>query len=165
MTKKIVLILILFLNTALLAAALSYGYTCLSRKGPVVNDSVISTSFKNDKIAGDTGILVITKPPPVQYREEEPEDTGGQDADPVEKTGPAKINIKTDPEGSKVFVNGYYKGKTPVEFDVFSVDVQKEYKLVLMRQDGSRWEEDIELHPGQILDLDIELKDRKNETE
>lgn len=75
----------------------------------------------------------------------------------------AKLNISSVPDEAKVFVNGYYKGKTPLEFKVVSVGKKNNYKLVLLKQGYLRWEFNTELYTGDIREFQVVLE-KEDET-
>ncbi len=82
-----------------------------------------------------------------------------QAQEPLNET--AKLNIVSTPAGAKVFVNGYYKGITPVKFEVVSVKDNGNYSLVLIKENYLRWEKNIEIHAGDFKKYNIELADKK----
>lgn len=80
-----------------------------------------------------------------------------------EQAGPARLSISSIPHDAKVFVNGYYKGKTPVEVEIVSVQSNSKFKLVLLKEGFLRWEKDIELHAGDFKEFQAELEKVEDE--
>ena len=86
------------------------------------------------------------------------EDTA--EAKPAEQTvieGEASVDIKSAPEEAKIFINGYYKGKTPLIINLKSVKKSSLYKITLIKQDYNKWQEDFEFNPGDKKTLNAEL--------
>lgn len=74
---------------------------------------------------------------------------------------PTLVNIKSEPEQAKVFVNGYYKGKTPIEFKITSIKEKTQYNLVVMKVGYTRWEQDVVLDVGDTMAYEVVLKEEK----
>ncbi len=75
-----------------------------------------------------------------------------------QQTEPARLNITSIPRDAKVFVNGYYKGMTPAEVKIVSVQTNTSFKLVILKEGFLRWEKNIELHPGDFKEFQAVLK-------
>ncbi|MBN2406802.1 MAG: PEGA domain-containing protein [Elusimicrobia bacterium] len=70
----------------------------------------------------------------------------------------ASVEVKTVPDGAKVFIDGYFRGMTPIEFKVTSVDSKSEYRLTVIKQGYEKWQNDIKLAPGDERDFEIKLE-------
>jgi len=71
---------------------------------------------------------------------------------------PAVVSVATIPEQVKVYINGYYKGRTPGDFEIYSVKGKKLYKLTLLKQGFKKWSSMIEVMQGKKKSLNIELE-------
>ncbi|MFC2062287.1 PEGA domain-containing protein [Elusimicrobiota bacterium] len=71
---------------------------------------------------------------------------------------PANIKVDSQPAGVKVFMDGYYRGRTPIDFKVTSVENKEEYKLTLIQQGYSKWERDITLYGGDMQEYNVLLE-------
>lgn len=73
----------------------------------------------------------------------------------VRKT--AKLNIVSYPPSAKVFINGYYKGRTPAIVKVTATKGEDEYKLVILKNEYQRWEKIVMLKQGDNKDIKATL--------
>ena len=61
------------------------------------------------------------------------------------KKGPAYIKVSSVPSEAKIFINGYYKGKTPMKVSIVSAGQKKNYKVTLIKPGYTKWAEIISL--------------------
>ncbi len=135
--KKALLIVVLILNLVCLVVTGSavFKYLLSSKKTP---GKLIATE---DKSQTEEKVLSIDE-------QQIPE----TDIEIVkeELTGPAKLDIASVPSGAKIFINGYYKGKTPVEIEVVSVNREGGHVLTLVKEGYLKWNRRIELKNGEV---------------
>lgn len=62
----------------------------------------------------------------------------------------AKFIVISEPSAAKVFVNGYFKGRTPTEVEVVSAKENTTYKLILLKAGYKRWEKDVIISRGDV---------------
>ncbi|GAF90689.1 unnamed protein product, partial [marine sediment metagenome] len=70
----------------------------------------------------------------------------------------ARLSITSIPRDAKVFVNGYYKGRTPADVKIVSVQTNTSFKLVILKEGFLRWEKNIKLHTGDFKEFQAVLK-------
>jgi hypothetical protein len=128
--RKFLLILILVLNTTALVVSIYFCGSYFFSKNKSVNESKPQQ------------LTIVREKIDIEDNKDEP----------------AIINISSIPQDAKVFVNGYYKGKTPVEFKVVDLVDTGNYRLVIIKQDYLRWEREIELNSGVLKEYNIVLE-------
>ncbi|MCD6312093.1 MAG: PEGA domain-containing protein [Elusimicrobia bacterium] len=71
----------------------------------------------------------------------------------------AYISLNSVPSGAKVFVNGYYKAKTPADIKLTSVsEVPRQYSIKLLKKNYYPWEKMITLTRGSAKEFSVNLK-------
>ena len=78
--------------------------------------------------------------------------------DTVKKTEPASIKIISIPSGAKVFVNGFFKGRTPCEIQIVSAKDNGTFLLTLIKEGYQKWNREISLYSGEVKEYRIILK-------
>jgi N-acetylmuramoyl-L-alanine amidase len=62
----------------------------------------------------------------------------------------ATIRVRSLPVGAKVFVNGYYKGKTPVSATIANAGTRaKSYKITLIKPGYEKWQGSVSVKAGE----------------
>jgi hypothetical protein len=79
-------------------------------------------------------------------------------AETVEGNLPARISIDSEPQGAKIFINGYYKGFTPGHVQIDSVDETVKYKITIVKQGYDKWERDVTLRQGDFKEYHAALE-------
>ena len=83
------------------------------------------------------------------------------DAKPIEDepepTGPVRLHIVSVPSGAKLFVNGYYKGKSPVDVEIYSSSPGGEYTISLLHPGYLQFKKNVFLAQGQEYSYSFEL--------
>ncbi|MFC2091628.1 PEGA domain-containing protein [Elusimicrobiota bacterium] len=81
---------------------------------------------------------------------------------PVKPSSPAPVlmHVRSQPADAKVFVNGYFKGRTPANVKIVSVTEKSKYSLVLLKEGFYRWEKNIEVDIGQQLAFEAVLEEK-----
>jgi len=70
----------------------------------------------------------------------------------------AIVKISSNPPGAKIFVNGYYKGRTPQELKIVSVkEFLRPYRFKLLLLGYRIWEDTIFLKKGDKKEYNINL--------
>jgi hypothetical protein len=77
----------------------------------------------------------------------------------AEVSATAKIFISSYPDEAKIFVNGYFKGKTPSEVKILKVNTAAIYKISLIKEGNNRWEREIQLNPGEYRQFNVILQE------
>ncbi len=73
------------------------------------------------------------------------------------ESAPALLRIASNPENAKVFIDGYYKGRTPCEVEVSSAGKKGFHFLTLIKPGYEKVEKRIELIEAREEDLSINL--------
>jgi len=69
------------------------------------------------------------------------------------------VKIASSPADAKVFINGYYKGKTPAEITVSSAsETPKRYEIKVSKQGYSAWTKSVLLMAGDKKFFELELE-------
>ena len=76
----------------------------------------------------------------------------------VKKTEPATIKIISIPPEAKVFVNGFFKGRTPCEIQIVSAKDNGTFLLTLIKEGYQKWNREISLYSGEVKEYRIILK-------
>jgi len=72
-------------------------------------------------------------------------------------SGNGRLQVNSDPEETKLFLNGYHRGYTP--FD--SVNIREgKYKLTLKKTDYFDYSKDITISSGEVTKLNVKLKSK-----
>ncbi len=70
----------------------------------------------------------------------------------------AYISINTVPSSAKVFINGYFKAKTPADIKITSVtEVPRNYSVKLIKPGYLSWERIIKLSRGDTKEFSVKL--------
>ncbi|MGM0441212.1 MAG: PEGA domain-containing protein [Elusimicrobiota bacterium] len=129
--KKIVLIVILILNTAGLGVTVINLYSYIT--------------------GSDYGRI-------------EPKEDEFSDREDPKKPEPAQAKVSSHPSRAKVFIDGYLKGRTPVEFSVVSAKSNGKFLLTLVKPGYKKEERNIDLRAGEEKEFNIELQKIDDET-
>ncbi|MDA3793513.1 MAG: PEGA domain-containing protein [Elusimicrobia bacterium] len=74
------------------------------------------------------------------------------------KEGPAEVKIVSIPADAKVFVNGYYKGKTPVKFKIVSASGVEKPRFTLIKAGYKKWNRKLEIISGRTKEYRVILE-------
>ncbi len=138
--KKPGLLIILAVNVIILffAGYLLYGYISGDKK------PLPSPDFANNR------------PAPAQKKSNEKKSNEKESLKP--KEGPAEIKIVSIPAEAKVFVNGYYKGKTPVKFKIVSTSGVEKPLFTLIKPGYKKWNRNLEIISGRRKEYRVILE-------
>lgn len=134
--KKIILILIFIVN--ILALGLTGVYLYSYMKDPSLEVSWLDQ--------------------PTPSEEEITDKTGSK-----ESFEPPRVKVDSRPPEVKVFLDGYLKGRTPVEFRAVSEKHDGQYLLTLVEPGYKKAERNITLSSGEEKEIDIKLKKIEDE--
>lgn len=80
----------------------------------------------------------------------------------VRSIKPAVLQARSVPSECKVFVNGYYKGRTPSEIEVHSAgENKKEFKITFIKTDYIKKNININLKRGERRKIEVNLRNEK----
>ncbi|MEA2081522.1 MAG: PEGA domain-containing protein [Elusimicrobiota bacterium] len=142
--KKTFLGTILAVNIVLLLVAVHVLYKEAS--SPISGIKAKTGSVKNPKVSGKT------------VRKENKKNKAARRAKKKTDTA-AYISINSVPSGAKVFINGYYKAKTPANIKLTSVsEVPRQYSIKLFKAGFYSWEKMVTLIRGSTKEFSVNLK-------
>ncbi|MCK4448710.1 MAG: PEGA domain-containing protein, partial [Candidatus Marinimicrobia bacterium] len=102
-----------------------------------------------EDIEGTLGIILTKAIPSIAYQIS---GLGKLETMPViSKTA---LNISTEPMGASIYLNGIYKGKSPLEIEV---EPGYKHKLKAVAESYETWEKIYELQKDQVLDVAVAL--------
>ncbi|MBA3065373.1 PEGA domain-containing protein [bacterium] len=144
--RKTLLGTILAVNVVLLLIALNILYKEAS--SPISGIKTASDSVKTPEKAAQK----------TSKKETPPDEKNNSDASKKTDTA-AFISINSTPSGAKVFINGYYKAKTPANIKITSIsEVPRQYSIKIIQPDFYSWEKMITLTRGGTKEFSVNLK-------
>ncbi|MFH1958330.1 MAG: PEGA domain-containing protein [bacterium] len=70
----------------------------------------------------------------------------------------AYISLNTHPSGAKVFINGYFKAKTPADIKITSVtEVPRQYSIKMILPGYQDWAKNVVLTRGKTKEFSVKL--------
>ncbi len=135
--KKLFLISLLAINTAALAVSVVVLYGFLSEPRP------------------DTDAEPVAVPPSgydVSVRDSAAE---------ITQYNPARVKVKSDPEGAKIYIQGHLKGLTPAEVFVVSAVENGLYGITLTKEGFRDWQRTMYLTGGEFREIKAVLEKQR----
>jgi len=70
----------------------------------------------------------------------------------------AYISLNTNPSGAKVFINGYFKARTPADIKIASVtEVPRQYSIKMILPGYQSWAKKVVLTRGKTKEFSVKL--------
>ena len=70
----------------------------------------------------------------------------------------AYVSLNTHPAGAKVFINGYFKAKTPADIKIASVtEVPRQYSIKIILPGYQDWAKNVVLTRGKTKEFSVKL--------
>lgn len=127
--KKIILILLLVLNTTALTVSLFVLYRFFSESRP---------DFDSEPILSQPSGYDVS----VRNSLEE-----------ISQDNPARVKVQSEPAGAKIYIQGHLKGLTPAEVLVVGSVESGLYGITLKKEGFREWERTIHLTGGEFREI------------
>ncbi len=122
-------------------------YTVSTRLIDVKTGKIENTATED--IEGTLGIILTKAIPSIAYQI-----SGLGKLETIPVISKTALNISTEPMGASIYLNGIYKGKSPLEIEV---EPGYKHKLKAVAESYETWEKIYELQKDQVLDVAVAL--------